>query len=197
MALLSSIWNADGSSTCCPTAKPPPSLVPSAQQTARPTRRQQRAARHAEVRLLREQGLSLRQIARPGGLSLKTVRRYCRQDRCPDWKPGPCRRTRLDTFTDRIEQWIAAGGRNAAELFRQLQTQGCDAGYDAVRRFVSRRVGSMHRPGPRTAPCPPPRPRLPSARQLSFELLKRADKREAEEQARVEQLRAWPALREA
>jgi transposase len=179
-----------------PTPQPTSEPVPSVQQTARQARRQQRAARHAEVRLLREQGLSLRQIARQSGLSLKTVRRYCLQDRCPDWKPGQCRRTRLDAFTDRIEQWITAGGRNAAELFRQLQTHGCDAGYDAVRRFVSRRVGSLHRPGPRTAPCPPPRPRLPSARQLSFELLKRAEKREVEEQAHVEQLRAWPALRE-
>ena len=171
--------------------------ISSVQQTARQARRQQRAARHAEVRFLREQGLSLRQIARQSGLSLKTVRRYCRQDHCPDWKPGQCRRSRLDSFTDRIERWIAEGGRNTAELFRQLQTQGCDAGYDAVRRFVSRRVGSLHRPGPRTAPCPPPRPRLPSARQLSFALLKRADTREAEEQVRVEQLRASPLFREA
>jgi transposase len=178
-----------------PTPQPISKPVPSVPQTTRQVRQQLRAARHAEVRRLREQGLSLRQIARHSGLSLKTVRRYCRQEHCPDWKPGQCRRTRLDCFTDRIEQWIAAGGRNAAELFRHLQTQGCDAGYDAVRRFVSRRVGSLHRPGPRTAPCPPPRPRLPSARQLSFALLKRADKREAEEQARVEQLRAWPLLR--
>src|SRR5262249_48527283 len=132
---------------------------------------------HAEVHLLREQGLSLRQIARQIRLSLKTVRRYCLQDHCPEWKACQCRRTRLDSFADRIEQWIAEGGRNAAELFRQLQTQGCDAGYDAVRRFVSRRVGSLHRPGPRTAPCPSPRPRPPSARQLSFELLKRTEKR--------------------
>jgi transposase len=171
--------------------------APSAQQSARQARRQQRAARHAEVRLLREQGLSLRQLARQTGLSLKTVRRYCQQDHCPDWKNGPRRRTGLDAFTDRMEQWITAGGRNAAELFRELQAQGCVAGYDAVRRFVSRRVGSLHRPGPRTAPCVPLPPPPPSARQLSFELLKRAQKRQAEEQARVNRLRGWPALREA
>ena len=179
--------------------KPPATseLVASDRKSVQQARRQQRAARHAEVRLLREQGLSLRQIARQAGLSLPTVRRYCRQEGCPNWKPGRRRRTGLDTFRDRIEQWIAAGGRNAAELFRQLQTQGCDAGYDAVRRFVSRRVGSMHRPGPRTAPRTPAPPPRPSARQLSFELLKRAEKREAEEQSRVERLRACPSFQEA
>jgi transposase len=180
-----------------PTPPPTPEPATSARQAARQARRQQRAARHGEVRALRQQGLSLRQIARQTGLSLNAVRRYCRQDRCPDWNPGRCGRARLDTFTDRIEQWLAAGGRNAAELFRELQGQGCAAGYDAVRRYVSRRLGSTHRPGPRTAPCAPPPPPRPSARQLSFELLKRAEKREAEEQARVGRFRAWPALREA
>jgi transposase len=179
-----------------PTPPPIPEPATSARQVARQTRRQQRAARHVEVRALREQGLSLRQIARHTALSLKAVRRYCQQDRCPDWNPGRCRRTRLDAFTDRIDQWIAAGGRNAAELFRELQSQGCTAGYDAVRRLVSRRLGSLHRPGPRTVPCVPPPPRRPSARQLSFEFLKQADKREAQEQVRVDRLRDWPELRE-
>jgi transposase len=149
------------------------------------------------VRGLREQGLSLRQIARQTGLSRNAVRRYCRQAHCPDWNPGRRGRTRLDDFAEHVEQWIAAGGRNAAELFRDLRAQGCTAGYDAVRRYVSRRLGSTHRPGPRTAPCTPPPPPRPSARQLSFEFLKRAEKREAEEQAQVDRLRAAPPLRKA
>jgi transposase len=180
-----------------PTPLPIAASATSARQAARQARRKQRAARHAEVRVLREQGLSLRQIAHQTGLSLKAVIRYCRQDRCPDWNPGRSRRTGLDTFTNRIEAWIAAGGRNAAELFRELQAQGCVAGYDAVRRFVSRRLGSLHRPGPRREPCVPPPPPRPSARQLSFEFLKRAEKRQAQEQARIDRLREWPALQGA
>jgi transposase len=149
------------------------------------------------VRALHGQGLSLRQIARRTGLSRNAVRRYCRQERCPDWSPGRRGRTRLDAFADHIEGWLAAGGRNAADLFRELQARGCAAGYDAVRRYVSRRLGSTHRPGPRTAACAPPPPPRPSARQLSFEFVKRAEKRQAEEQARMERLRSRPALREA
>jgi transposase len=180
-----------------PMTSPTPETAASARQAARQARRQERAARHAEARALREQGLSLRQIARQTGLSRNAVRRYCRQPHCPDWSPGRRGRTQLDGFADHIKRWIAAGGRNAADLFRELQAQGCAAGYDAVRRYVSRRLGSTHRPGPRTAPCAPPPPPRPSARQLSFEFLKRAEKREAEEQARVDRLRAGPVLREA
>ena len=180
-----------------PAPSSPPQAALSARQAARQARRQQRAARHGEVRALHEQGLSLRQIARQTGLSRNAVRRYCRQSNCPDWNPGRRSRTQLDGFAEHIEQWIAAGGRNAAELFRALQARGYAAGYDAVRRYVSRRLGNTHRPGPRTAACAPPAPPRPSARQLSFEFVKRAEKREAEEQARVDRLRSGPALREA
>jgi transposase len=179
------------------TTPPNTDSASSARQASRQARRQRRAARHAEVRALREQGVGIRRIARETGLSLNAVRRYCRQERCPDWNPGRHGPTRLDAFASHIDQWVAAGGRNAADLFRELQAQGCAAGYDAVRRYVSRRLGSTHRPGPRTTPCAPPPPPRPSARQLSFECIKRAEKREAEEQARVDRLREGPGLREA
>jgi hypothetical protein len=180
-----------------PTPSPTFETVPSARQAARQVRQQQRAARHAEVRALQEQGLSMRQITRQTGLSRNAVRRYCRQERCPDWSPGRRGRTRLDAFTNHIDQWIAAGGRKVVELFRELQSQGCAARYEAVRRFVNRRLGGKRRPGACTTSCVSPTPQRPSARQLSFEFLKRAEKREAEEQARVDRLREWPVLREA
>jgi transposase len=179
------------------TTLPVPESAASARQAARQARRQRRAARHAEVRALRAQGIGIRRIARETGLSLNAVRRYCRQERCPDWNPGRGGRTRLDAFAGHVERWVAAGGRNAADLFRELQAQGYAGGYDAVRRYVSRRLGSTHRPGPRTAPCTPPPPPRPSARQLSFECIKRAEKREAEEQSRVDRLREGPTLRGA
>jgi transposase/DNA-binding CsgD family transcriptional regulator len=180
-----------------PTTSPTPETATFVRQAARQARQQQRTARHDEVRALRGQGLSLRQIARQMGLSRNAVRRHCRQAHCPDWNPGRRGRTRLDGFAASIEKWLAAGGRNASALFRDLQAQGCVVGYDAVRRYMSRRLGSTHRPGPRTAPCTPPPPPRPSARQLSFEFLKRVEKREAEERVRMDRLRAAPALRAA
>ena len=75
-------------------------------------------------------------------------------------------------------------------MFRELQGQGCAASYDAVRRFVNRRLGSTGRPGPRTGPAVVPPPPVPSARQLSFEFIRRPEKRKADEQARVDKLRA-------
>lgn len=49
--------------------------------------------------------------------------------------------------------------------------KGCKAGYDAVRRYVNRTVGSTGRPGRRTGEVKPPPPPVPSARKLSFELV--------------------------
>jgi transposase len=165
-----------------------PSLSP--RQQARAAKRQQRAARHPQVRALHGQGLSQREIARLTGLSRNVVRRYCREEHCPAWKrehrPSPA----LQEHAAAIDRWVETGGRNTAALFRESQGQGCAASYDAVRRFVNWRLGSTGRPGPRTGRAvvlPPP---VPSARQLSFEFIRRPEKRKADEQARVDKLRA-------
>jgi transposase len=82
-------------------------------------------------------------------------------------------------------------------LYRELAGQGFQGSYDAVRRFVARRLGSTGRPGPRVGPLPPPAEPVPSARQLSFEFIRRAEDRKAEEQARLDRLRGHEAgLRE-
>jgi transposase len=165
-----------------------PSLSP--RQQARGLKRQQRAARHQQVRALHAQGLSQREIARLTGVSRKAVRRYCREGHCPDWKrehrPSPS----VQGFAGEIDRWAQAGGRNTAASFRELKGRGCEASYDAVRRFVNRRLGSAGRPGPRTGPVGVPPPPLPTARQLSFEFIRRPEKRKAEEQARLDKLRA-------
>jgi transposase len=67
-----------------------------------------------------------------------------------------------------------------------------------VRRYVSRRLGSTGRPGPRTGVCKPASAAPPSARKLSFEFIRRAEEREVAEQARLDKLREADAgLREA
>src|SRR6266849_9280979 len=106
----------------------------------------------------------------------KGVIRYLRAEQCPDWNPGRQRPTQLDRFAAQVDAWIAQGGRNAAALYRKLFEQGCRASYDAVRRFVSRRLGSTGRAGPRIGRLTPPAaPAPPSARQLSFAVIRREE----------------------
>ena len=163
---------------------------------ARPAKREQRAERHRRVHELRGQGVPIRQIARQVGLNVKAVRRYLRQEHCPDWNPGRQPPTQLDSVAPIVDAWVARGGRNAAELHRELAGQGCRAGYDSVRRFLRRRLGSTGRPGPRTNVVVPPAPPPPSARKLSFEFIRRVEDRKEEEQVRLDRLRAAPVLQE-
>jgi transposase len=158
----------------------------------RPSQRQlERAERYERVRRLRAEGQSLRQIARATGLSVKCVVRYLRADRCPDWNPGRKAPTQLDPFAGAIATWVERGGRNAADLYRELKGQGCPASYDAVRRYLARRLGSTGRPGPRVGPLSAPVvPAPPSPRKLSFELIRKPEDRDAEEQGRLDKLRA-------
>jgi transposase len=173
-------------------APPPPRLQ------AREAKRQRRAQRYERVRQLRRERQSLRQIARATGLSNGCVIRYLRREHCPDWNPGRPRPRHLDAHAARVQEWLASGGRNAAELYRDLKAEGCGAGYDAVQRYVGRRLGSTGRPGPRTGDIKPAPPAPPSERKLSFEFIRRAEDREAPEQARLDKLRdADEGLREA
>jgi len=163
----------------------------SARQQERESKQQRRLAQYERVRKLRAEGCSLRVIAKATGVPLKRVIRYARRDRCPDWNPGRQSRTQLDAFAAQVDGWIGRGERNAADLYRELVAQGCRASYDAVRRFVRRRLGSTGRPGPRVGPLTlPAAPAPPSARQLSFAFIRREEDRTEEQQQQVECLQA-------
>ena len=194
---------AEGPSEMTPSLPPAerpanPSRPPTPKEQARQARRQGRVQQYQRVRELRSQGRSLRQIARETGLSKGCVIRYLRADRCPDWNPGREVPTQLGPFAGHIGAWVERGGRNAAELYRELVGLGFEGSYDAVRRYLARRLGSTGRPGPRVGPLPaPPVPAPPSARKLSFEFIRRPEDREAEEQTRLDKLRGCEAtLRE-
>jgi transposase len=159
-----------------PSANPPPvakelPTKSTERERLKELRRGQRHERFQQVKTLTAQGLSGRVIARRLAMSVKAVVRYRRLDRCPDWEPGRTAPTQLDAFAPFIADWIAAGHRNSADLYRALRTQGYRGGYDAVRRYLNRRVGSSGRPGRRGPDSHPPRPKVPSARKLSFRLV--------------------------
>ncbi len=123
--------------------------------------------------------------------SVKRVIRYLRANRCPDWNLGRRRPTQLDSFAGTVDAWITQGGRNAAERYRELFDQGCRASYDAVRRFVDRRLGSTGRPVPRVGRLSAPAsPVPPSARQLSFAFIRPEEERTEAQRRQVECLQA-------
>jgi len=156
-------------------------------------RQQRRRDRFEEVRRMRGEGQSVRQIARALRVSPKTVLSYGRRQQCPDWNPGTQRASRLDGLKVLVDAFIREGGRVATVLFRQLKAQGCNSSYDAVRRFLYRRLQSAGV----TSAHPsrgPPRPRRPTARQLAFEFVRRAEERSEEAAKRMEKASGIPEV---
>ena len=129
-----------------------------------------REERFRRVKELTAEGLSVRQIARRLRMSNGAVLRYRRLERCPDWRPGRTTATSVNPFAAFIADWVAAGNRNSAELYRLLKGNGFTGGYDAARRYLNRLIGSSGRPGRRdaTATATPTERTPPSARKLSF-----------------------------
>ncbi len=142
-----------------------------------------RDARFAHARRLRAGGMGVRRIARQMGLSVATVRRYLRSDRCPAGNRGRLRPARLDRVRDRVDEYVRGGGRNAAELYRRLRGDGVRTSPASVRRFLGRRLAAAGHRRERASARPPAR--RPSARQLSFEYVRRAEGRGRGEAARM------------
>jgi transposase len=149
----------------------------------------QRLERYREARERHGQGQSIRRIAQEMGLSRKAVRRYLRQDHCPDWRPGQPRRTQLDRHQEWIDGQLQAGRDNATELHQELTGRGYEGGYDAVRRFVTRRLAALGKKRQRANAATCKRPPAPSARELVFGVMRQPKQRKPEEQARVGILR--------
>lgn len=156
-----------------PAETPPP--APPAPTTAQELKRQAKRDGRQRVRDLRDQGLPLRAIARQMRMSRETVRAILRGPDRPHGGLGRRRPTAVDEYRAEVEAWVAAGGTNTVELHRALAAKGCSAGYSAVRRFANRLLGSSGTPGRRSPATPRPTPavEVPSARQLSFQFVRR------------------------
>jgi hypothetical protein len=88
------IKDSPGAATA-PAGEPTPQGRPA---QARATSAKTRRERFEEVRRRHADGESIRLIGKQMGLSRGAVRRYLRQDHCPDWRPGQARPNRLDRF---------------------------------------------------------------------------------------------------
>jgi transposase len=126
-------------------------------------------------------------------MSTKTVRRYIAGGGCPDWKPGRQRRTRVDAYTAHVDRRLAEGCRNAAEVYRELAAQGCQASSAAVLRFFNRRLAAAGQQRVRANAAAPRPTAPPSARKLAFDFIRRPEDREPAEAQRLGRIRVADA----
>jgi len=154
------------------------------------SKRQKRNDRFKQIHELHRRGYPAGRIARELGLSRRSAFRYLRRETCPAWGLGGSRRSRLDGYREWIDARLAEGLMNVAELHRRLTERGFKGSYGSVYEFVTKRLGAAGKRRERLNAAKPPVPAPPSARQLSFEWARRAEKRKPPEQARLDAIRA-------
>jgi transposase len=155
--------------------------------TMRDIRRARRLERYQQVIELHRQGVSQRAIAKRVGVNRETVGRYIHAGRFPERTPRKYA-SRTDPFTDYLHKRWKEGCHNAAQLARELETQGFVGSYCSVRRRVahwdpaesSRFQGSV-------SPVPPA-VHPPSSRRLAWLLLKESGDLDDQDRVFVEAL---------
>jgi transposase len=161
-------------------------------------KRRRRVERFEQAHELRRQGTPIREIARALGMSRNAVRRYLRREHCPDWRPGRATRSGMDAHREWIDGRIAEGRINASELHRELASRGVRPSYATVDRFLTKRLGRVGKARPRVNAAKPKPAPPPSPRQLSFDWVRRPEKRTPEAQGRLDAIRrASPDLTSA
>jgi transposase len=183
--------SADATTTQEPTPQesPQPSAPATPRTAAAVAKRQWRVERFERIHELRRQGTPIRQIARVLGISRKAVRRDLRHERCPDGSPRRVKRSAMDTHREWIDARIAEGRINATELHAELASKGVRLSYGTVRRSLTKRLGRAGKTRPRVNAAKPKPAASRSARQLSFDWVRRPEKRTVEARARLEAIR--------
>lgn len=134
--------------------------------------------------------MPIRQIARELAMTRKAVRRYLNREQCPDWRPGRATHSGMDAHREWIDGRIAEGRINASELHGELASRGVRLSYATVRRSLTKRLGRAGQTRPRVNAAKPKPTPPPSAKHLSFDWIRRPEKRTAEAQGRLDKIRA-------
>jgi transposase len=95
----------------------------------------------------------------------------------------------MDEHREWVDARIAEGKINASELHRELAARGVRLSYATVRRSLTDRLGRAGKSRPRVNAAKPKPIRPPSPRQLSFDWVRRPEKRTVEAQARLDKIR--------
>jgi transposase len=165
-------------------ADPATATRPTRAQREQAERRAQRHARYAEVRVLHDQGLSARQIARSLHLARNTVRQFLRAEGFPERQSRRPRPSLLTPYEPYLGERWAAGCRNATALWRELRARGFTGGRSIVRAHLTPWRAAD---GPVRRAAQPALPQF-SVRQTSWLLLRSSQELEQDERAYVEAL---------
>jgi transposase len=169
---------------------PTPAIPASPRQAVALAKRRRREERFERVHELHRQGMPIRQIARELSMSRNVVRRFLRCERCPDRSRRRAKRSRMDAHREWIDARVSEGRINVSELHRELAANGFRISYAAVRRYLTKRLGRVGKARPRVNAAEPKPIRPPSPRQLSFDWVRRPEKRSVEAQGRLDIIRA-------
>ena len=124
---------------------------------------------------LREQGMTIRGIARALGVGRKTVRRWLRAGHAPTWRHADRGRSILDPFRDYLEMRWVAGYRNGTGLWREIHERGFTGQSGIVRQWATR----QRRQDPaadQAPPAKPPKAQPPTPRKAARLLMSEPDK---------------------
>jgi transposase len=161
-------------------------------------RRARRLARHRQVWALHHEGWPGHAIARQLGIGRSTVFRHLRSETFPE------RKARSDTGRSRLDPWKPlllarwnAGHRGGRRLLRDLRGRGYRGSYATLARYTRRlrqaQEGVAPRQPSRKRPLPPvtdPPKRASTPRTAAWLVLRRPERRDTADAARLARLRA-------
>ena len=107
----------------------------------------EREAHYNKVKALRQQRLTAQAIAIEMGISVRTVQRFLQAEQFP----ARARRRhwgQADRYETYLRERLEAGCHNAAQLYREIQSQGFTGCYSSVSAIVSRlrsQMSSLHK----------------------------------------------------
>jgi len=174
-----------------PPAEPdaPPDLRQLAEQSALARREASALAirtreRYAAVQDLRRQGQGIKTIMRELGLAKETVRRFARagsvEDLLATARDG--RSSILDEFQPYLHHRFNLGHTNGSALFAEIRGQGYRGSLGTVLGYL--------RPFRALGAAPPAVPPPPTVRAVTGAILRHPDRRDADDQLMVKQVRA-------
>ena len=142
--------------------------------------------RHQRTHDLREQGLSMRAIARRLDLNFKTVRRYLRAGSVDSQLASGVQVSVLDPFKPYLNERLAQGERNATRLLTEITGQGYTGGYNTLARYLR----PLRRLDAATLADLPPRPAPPAVRKVTGWITGLPSNLEPDDSGRLHAIRA-------